>query len=93
MVINCYPIVIIAAPKPEPITIAAGKFKARCLKLMDEANATQRAILITKRGRPVGQFVPATLEEEPFARHQNPRRHHLSAPAGVDLARVGVGEA
>ena len=55
-----------AAPKPEPITIAAGEFKAKCLKLMDEANATQRPILITKRGKPVGQFVTVPREEEPL---------------------------
>ena len=32
--------VMSASPKPEPITIAAGEFKAKCLKLMDESNAT-----------------------------------------------------
>jgi prevent-host-death family protein len=55
-----------AATQPEPLTIAAGEFKAKCLKLMDEANATQRPITVTKRGKPVGQFVPVPVEEKPF---------------------------
>jgi prevent-host-death family protein len=33
-------------------TIPAAKFKAHCLKLMDEVQATREAIIITKRGKP-----------------------------------------
>lgn len=56
-----------ASPQPETRTIPAGEFKARCLKLMDEANETQMPFLITKRGKPVGHFVPMSLDEEkPF---------------------------
>ena len=33
-------------------TIAAGQFKARCLRLMDEVRATREPVLITKKGRP-----------------------------------------
>jgi prevent-host-death family protein len=40
-------------------TIAAGQFKARCLRLMDEVRATREAVLITKKGRPVAKLVPA----------------------------------
>ena len=54
------------AAQSEARTIPAGEFKAKCLKLMDEAAATQRAITVTKRGKPVGQFVPMPLEEKPF---------------------------
>jgi len=43
--------------------IAAGAFKARCLKLMDEVQATRRPLVITKRGKPVAKLVP--VEEEP----------------------------
>jgi prevent-host-death family protein len=43
--------------------IAAGDFKARCLKLMDEVQATRRPLVITKRGKPVARLVP--VEEEP----------------------------
>ena len=39
-------------------TIAAGKFKARCLTLMDDVQATRQPILITKRGKPVAKLVP-----------------------------------
>jgi prevent-host-death family protein len=52
--------------QPEVRTIAAGEFKAKCLKLMDEANLTQRPITITKRGKVVGDFVPAPRAEKTF---------------------------
>jgi len=55
-----------AVTQTEIRTIPAGEFKAKCLKLMDEAAATQRAITVTKRGKPVGQFVPMPLDEKPF---------------------------
>ena len=38
--------------------IAAGKFKAECLKLMDTVAATGAEIVITKRGKPVAMLVP-----------------------------------
>lgn len=38
--------------------IAAGDFKARCLKLLDEVEQTREPVVITKRGRPVAQVVP-----------------------------------
>jgi prevent-host-death family protein len=50
----------------EPVMVAkaeilmpAGEFKARCLKLMDQVQATGRPIVITKRGKPVAKLVPA----------------------------------
>ena len=36
-------------------TIAAGQFKARCLRLMDEVRATREPVLITKKGPARGQ--------------------------------------
>ncbi len=38
--------------------IQAGKFKARCLKLMDKVQRTKKKIVITKRNKPVAQLVP-----------------------------------
>jgi prevent-host-death family protein len=37
--------------------IAAGRFKATCLKLMDQVAATGEAIEITKRGKPLARLV------------------------------------
>lgn len=39
-------------------TIQAGKFKARCLALMDEVARTGETIVITKNGRPVAELRP-----------------------------------
>ena len=38
--------------------VAAGEFKAKCLKLLDGVAATGQPLTITKRGRPVAQVVP-----------------------------------
>jgi prevent-host-death family protein len=40
-------------------TIAAGKFKANCLAIMDEVQKKRETVLITKRGKPVAKLVPA----------------------------------
>ncbi len=40
------------------MVIAAGKFKAICLKLMDEVNQTGEEVVITKHGQPVAKLVP-----------------------------------
>jgi antitoxin (DNA-binding transcriptional repressor) of toxin-antitoxin stability system len=50
----------------EALTIPAGEFKAKCLKLMDEAVLTQKSFTITKRGKVVGEFVPAQPDAKPF---------------------------
>ena len=39
-------------------TMAAGKFKDRCLRTLDEVARTKSAVVITKRGRPVAKLVP-----------------------------------
>jgi prevent-host-death family protein len=39
-------------------SIAAGRFKDRCLKTLDEVAATKATVVITKRGRPVAKLVP-----------------------------------
>lgn len=38
--------------------IAAGQFKAQCLKLMDRVAETREPITVTKRGRAVARLVP-----------------------------------
>lgn len=39
-------------------TIAAGEFKAQCLKLMEEVRDSGDELVITKRGKPVAKLVP-----------------------------------
>ena len=43
---------------PAERRIPAGRFKARCLALLDEVEATGRALVVTKRGRPVARVTP-----------------------------------
>ncbi|MBP9733001.1 MAG: type II toxin-antitoxin system Phd/YefM family antitoxin [Candidatus Omnitrophica bacterium] len=40
------------------MNMPAGKFKAKCLKLMDEVQKTQVEIIITKHGKPVAKLAP-----------------------------------
>lgn len=43
-------------------TIAAGEFKAKCLKLLDQVAAERKTLIITKHGKPVAQIVPMPPE-------------------------------
>jgi prevent-host-death family protein len=45
------------------ITVPAGEFKAKCLKLLDEVAETGETIVVTKRGKPVARLGP--LEPPP----------------------------
>jgi prevent-host-death family protein len=47
-------------------TIAAGEFKAKCLKLLDEVAEKRETLVITKHGKPVAQIVPMPPEESLF---------------------------
>lgn len=38
--------------------IQAGKFKAECLKIMDDVHAKKYSIIITKRNKPIAELVP-----------------------------------
>ena len=51
--------------KQETKTFGAGKFKAQCLKLIDEVNQTKEAITITKHGKPMARLVP--IEERDYS--------------------------
>ena len=48
-------------------TIAAGKLKDQCLKVIDRVAATREPVVVTKRGRPVVRIVPY-IETPPKAR-------------------------
>ena len=48
-------------------TMAAGEFKAKCLAVMAEVNATGTPVLITKRGKPLARLVPLQSEGSPRA--------------------------
>jgi prevent-host-death family protein len=39
-------------------TIAAGEFKARCLRIMEDVRTKRTPVLITKRGKPLAKLVP-----------------------------------
>ena len=50
-----------------PTTIAAGEFKARCLKLLDEVARTREPLVITKHGKIVAELhPPSEPEHEPL---------------------------
>jgi prevent-host-death family protein len=46
--------------------IAAGKFKAQCLKVMAQVHTTREPVLITKRGQPLAKLVPAEKASDDF---------------------------
>jgi prevent-host-death family protein len=39
-------------------TVAAGDFKAKCLKIMDRVSTTREPIVVTKKGKPLVKLVP-----------------------------------
>jgi prevent-host-death family protein len=44
--------------------VAAGRFKAHCLALMDEVQAKRETLIITKHGKPVARLVPVLAETD-----------------------------
>ena len=42
----------------------AGKFKASCLAVMDQVQATGEPVLVTKHGKPVVKLVPAKAKDD-----------------------------
>ncbi len=42
----------------------ASAFKARCLKVMNEIQATGEPVIVTKRGKPVVKVVPVKPEKD-----------------------------
>jgi len=50
--------------------MGAGEFKAKCLAVMSEVNATGEPLLVTKRGKPLARIMPseeAKVKERPEA--------------------------
>jgi prevent-host-death family protein len=50
-------------------TIAAGKFKAKCLAIMDDVQSNREPVIITKHGKPIAKLVPIdnkTGEKDPI---------------------------
>ena len=45
--------------------MAAGKFKAECLKIMDEVQRKKIHIVITKRNVPVAEMIPIEEKKRP----------------------------
>jgi prevent-host-death family protein len=43
-------------------TMAAGEFKAKCLGVLTEVQATGQTVIITRRGKPIARLAP--LDEE-----------------------------
>jgi prevent-host-death family protein len=69
--------------------IAAGDFKATCLKLMDRVKETGVEYVITKRNRPVAKLAPVTDEDlRPFVGRSRgvitASREDLMAPVSED---------
>jgi prevent-host-death family protein len=44
----------------------ASAFKARCLTVMDDVQATGEPVIVTKRGKPVVKVVPVESENDLF---------------------------
>jgi len=44
-------------------TIAAGEFKAKCLKLLDQVAEKRETLVITKHGKPVAQVIPVPAKK------------------------------
>jgi prevent-host-death family protein len=47
-------------------TIAAGEFKSKCLKLLDQVCEQRQTLVITKHGKPVAHLIPPPAEETLF---------------------------
>lgn len=72
------------------MTIPAGEFKARCLKLMDVVNETHENITITKRGKAVARLVPVSESKDRglfgFLGGCIAEEHDIVSPAGESWA-------
>ncbi|MSP59275.1 MAG: type II toxin-antitoxin system prevent-host-death family antitoxin [Myxococcales bacterium] len=45
-------------------SIAAGRFKQECLRVLDEVARGHEEVIITKRGKPVARLVPVQTDRE-----------------------------
>jgi prevent-host-death family protein len=45
-------------------SMPAGKFKTKCLAVMDEVQAKRESVVITKHGKPVAKLVPVASQDD-----------------------------
>jgi prevent-host-death family protein len=45
-------------------TMAAGKFKAQCLAVLDEVKTKREGVVVTKNGKPFAKLVPLDAEDD-----------------------------
>jgi prevent-host-death family protein len=70
--------------KAKAASIPAGEFKAKCLALLDEVEATRRTFVVTKRGRPVARVVPTSTTKGGSLRGSMIHEGDLVAPVDVE---------
>jgi prevent-host-death family protein len=68
--------------KPARNTIAAARFKAQCLGLLDQVAQSGETLIITKRGKPVAKLVPIAQKGPPSLRGSVEVRGDIVAPCG-----------
>lgn len=47
-------------------TIAATKFKAHCLAILEEVRQTRQPLIVTRHGKPVAEISPYVEKENPL---------------------------
>ena len=67
------------------ITIGAGDFKARCLRLLDAVAEQRESLVITKRGKPIARLVPMPAETELFGALAGSVRFESDLVAPLDV--------
>lgn len=60
--------------------MAAGRFKAECLAVLDRVAETGEAVVVTKRGRPVAEVVPVRTRRSPSLRGSARTRGDIVGP-------------
>ncbi len=48
--------------KQDAETVSISEFKATCLARLERVRRTGRRLIVTKRGRPIAEVVPAVIE-------------------------------
>jgi prevent-host-death family protein len=74
--------------KPKPRQLPAGEFKAKCLAVLDDVQRTRRAVVVTKRGRPVAQLVPLPSADSGSLRGSVVHEEELLSPIDVEWGAV-----
>jgi len=62
----------------------AGKFKDRCLKVLDEVAASRTPVTVTKRGKPVAIVVPYTTQRSSTSTLAGSVLKESGSPFGTD---------